>query len=123
MSQDASTPRTPVPSDHVARNPLAVLAFLVAAVGLAGFLLGLGALGSLANDHVGPAQVFRILFPIWAVLALILGILGRAAARSRDGRGRRLATAAVVIAIIEVIGAIFFAFALTACLNDAFHCR
>jgi len=104
-------------------NPLAVIAFGAALVGLLGFVLGFGALGWIADDQLGSARVVRLLFLIWAVIALVLGILGRTASREHDGRGKGLATAAVVIAIVELVGAVYFAFAITACINDPFHCR
>jgi hypothetical protein len=103
---------------------MALAAFVVALVGLlATVFFGLGALGSLSNDHTGPAQVVRILFPVWAVLSLILGILGRSASRSRGGRGRGLSTAAIVIAVIEIVLAAWLVLLVTSCLNDVYHCR
>jgi len=117
MSEDGTVPGSS------AGNPIAVIAFVVALAGLLGFGFGLGALGSLSNDQTGQAQVVRVAFPVWALLAVALGIVGRSASRDRGGRGSALATAAIVLAVIEIVGAIFLALAITSCLHDAYHCR
>jgi hypothetical protein len=103
---------------------MALIAFEVALAGLiSSVVFGLGALGSLSNDQTGPAQVVRILFPVWAAISLILSILGRSASRDRGGRGGGLATAAIVISVIQIVVAVWLVLAVTSCLDDVYHCR
>ncbi|HTG46207.1 MAG TPA: hypothetical protein VK646_00950 [Actinomycetota bacterium] len=119
MTANASSEDT----DRAGSNPLAVIAFVVALVGLFGFVMGIGALGSISDDQLGLGRLTRIAFPAWAAIALVLGILGRTASRAHGDRRKGLATTAIVLAIVELIGATYFVFAITGCMNDVYHCR
>ena len=111
-------------SESQGRNAWAIVAFAFAVVGLLVVPATIEALGQLSNsDLVGQARVTAFVLPVWSAATLVLGLQGRRRSRQLEGRGRSLATAAIVMGALELAVSVYAAFALTSCIHDRFHCR